>query len=124
MTGNPNPPRTTVEGLDEPREVVIDFDAFCTFEEVTGTSYLFFNPTSALHLRGMLYAGLKSAAEIDGKDLELSLKDVGRLLSAGDAVGLAKKLRDMRKASMPEKEEGADPTEGVSASPPVSAISG
>ena len=68
-----------IDGLDKP--IRFNFNALCEFEDITGIPFM--EGIASLDLRGMralIYVGLKSGAQQDGKPFEYTIDQVGEWL--------------------------------------------
>jgi hypothetical protein len=111
--------RTTIH-LDRPRTLVLDWNAYAEFEGVTGLSLLVDEITfdSMFKIRAIVWAGLLH------EDPDLTIQNVGTLLSNCDSRVLMNKITEAVSRSMPEpvekkkKEEDADEPDRPTNPPP------
>jgi hypothetical protein len=99
--------------LDHERRLCFDFNAFASYEEVTGKSVLRDGLQDDLRsitgIRALLWAALLH------EDPELTLRDVGAMLHLGNAQVLSERLSAALEAAMPDAEpEGNAPAAGRS----------
>jgi hypothetical protein len=99
--------------LDKPRTLILDFNALCRVEEVTGVSMLIGEPafSSMRMMRALVWAGLLH------EDPSLTVEHVGKLLGEADASDVLEKIVTAYAVSMPDAEvneegesEDLDPT--------------
>ena len=99
--------------LDRPRILILDFNALCRVEEVTGVSLLVGQPafSSMRMMRALVWAGLLH------QDPTLTLEFVGNLIQEADAEEVLGAIMNAYDVAMPEPDtseegapEGADPT--------------
>jgi uncharacterized protein with ATP-grasp and redox domains len=89
--------------LDREREMRFDLNAMTLYEEVTGkSSFEIGNNMSATTVRAILYASLKD------DDPNLTLKDVGNLISTKNLSKVTEKLTELLNASFGQAEEQAE----------------
>jgi hypothetical protein len=92
--------------LDKERHLLLNLNAMCAFEEVTGKNMLqqeTMRELSAKDLRAMLWACLLH------EDEALKLEDVGAMIHAGNMEEISDKLAATWGAAMPETKEGESP---------------
>lgn len=105
MASNQASPRVMIS-LDKERTIVFDLNAMCRYEEVTGKnlfdgSITTENLTSAKDLRALLWACL---AADDG---DLTLEQVGALITIHNMVNIQTKLNEAIEVATPKaKKEG------------------
>lgn len=87
--------------LDKPRTLVIDFNALCRVEEVTGQSMLVGAPafSSMIVLRALTWAGLLH------EDPTLTLEAVGAMLGDADSGEMLDSIMEAYNAAMPEQDD-------------------
>ena len=86
--------------LDRPRRLRVDFDAFCTYEEITGESLFTNPPTSAVGIRALLFACLKH------EDPTLTLEAVGKMIHVGNMKHVMAQIEKGMSAAMPQPVAG------------------
>jgi hypothetical protein len=86
--------------LDKPRTLILDFNALCRVEEVTGVSMLIGEPafSSMRMMRALVWAGLLH------EDPSLTVEHVGKLLGEADASDVLEKIVTAYAVSMPDAE--------------------
>lgn len=106
--------------LDKVRTLVLDFNALCKVEEVTGVSMLVGQPafSSMRMMRALVWAGLLH------EDPTLSLEFVGQLIQDADAEEILGKILTAYNVAMPEEEEADDSFESDPPLPPAGETSG
>lgn len=99
--------------LDRDRTLILDLNAMCDFEEVTGKNMLKGMETefSSLDLRALLWACLKH------DDEELTLEQVGGMIHGGNMESISEQLMDAWLSAMPEAEAGD--TDPLATTPPA-----
>ena len=87
--------------LDKPRTLVIDFNALCRVEEVTGQSMLVGAPafSSMIVLRALTWAGLLH------EDPTLTLEAVGAMLGDADSAVMLDSIMEAYNKAMPEPDD-------------------
>lgn len=106
----PNPVRITIE-LDQPRELVLTMNTFCTVEDLTGKNFM--RAGSWLNIgfreiRALVYAGITEADRLAKRPEQLTLHDVGELLGADRAQEVLGQLEEAYAKSLPPKKEEGD----------------
>ena len=108
--------------LDKPRTLVLDFNAYCRVEEVTGVSLLVGQLafTSMRVMRAIVWAGLLH------EDPTLSLEFVGDLLQDADAEVVLGKIYTAYGFSLPDldEDEEGESNDSDPPSPPTGETSG
>jgi hypothetical protein len=97
--------------IDKPRRLRFDFNAFASYEEVTGKSILAEGFQEGLNsvrgLRALLWAALLH------EDPNLTLTDVGAMLHLGNARQVSDSVQAALGAALPDQEpEGNAPAAG------------
>lgn len=95
--------------LDKPRTIVLDINALCRVEEVTGISMLVGQPafSSLRIMRALIWAGLLH------EDQTLTLERVGELIGEADTSDLLTSIMKAYDVAMPDPDNEAsesDPT--------------
>lgn len=85
--------------LDRTRHLKFDLNALCSFEETTGKPIpsIDFNALSVTHVRALLWAGLIH------EDPELSLTQVGAMISLDGLDVISRTIVEALSTSMPEQ---------------------
>lgn len=98
-------PKQVAIALDRERHLLLDFNALCAAEELTGRNFMdeeTWNTLSARDVRALLFACLKH------EDPTLTLEMVGKMLGLMNAEAVSEALLKSRQDNFPEASE-ADP---------------
>lgn len=114
-------PKTVPIALDErERFMRWDMNAVALVEETTGADALRGIPVTAKNLRAMIYAGLAAHEMAAGRELDLTLQQVGSLLTPEAVKEASAALALLLKANTPQPVEGSqepDPPRAPAAEP-------
>ena len=113
----PNAKAVPLQMVDRTRDILIDMNAFCIAEDITGKNYMrTYNwlDMGFRDVRALTYAGLRSAGTLSveeaGRRRDMTIEEVGNLLDVDQIDVITEKLAEAFALSMParfsQKEDG------------------